>query len=1245
MNKSSSTHTKQLLRCRASVVALLTPLLITGAWAQDAPTAGEPEQLPLVSARTMASPNIMLLFDDSGSMTANAVPDDLESLATRGYFYRSTLHPNDFSGTGGEMVYNTNRVISANPNDRLSAMYRSYEVNKNYYNPASTYEPWSDADGNPYYAAWRTFNNGPVTKREDIDPRRVPIYAGRFTGRFVDLTGVNLRFNFLWGDRRELCYWPTAAGSPQCAHTGPNLQTFTPAIYFIYNGPNAKDPDFGYTSADAGIRNLANYTPVIIENIGSGGILQAGTRRDCTSLSSQPGDPANTKRCSREEEYRNFAIWYAYYRGRTRAAIGALTQVFAKDYGLQFRLGWGNLTASNRNIDSTGNYTYIKQGVRAFDDAFRNTFYSWLFNIEDGTTANSTPTRAALNEAGRYYSSRGNSGPWGAAPGTNNTSAHLACRRSYTIMITDGGFNENFSAIGNADNRSWPTITGPNSQSYTYSPTAPYRDTEASNMADVAFNYWVQDLRPDLENAVVATGENPAFWQHMVTHTVGFGVRGTLAETDIPNVLNGSRNWPGSGTSAADPRRIDDLRHTAINGHGTYSSASNVDALIQSLGSILENLAAGNIQASYTVSQTNYLETSNRAYVPSYMTAMWTGDLISYRLGSAGKLGAIDWKASDNLPSAADRNIWIKTQPTGAGAGSHVYEFKWSSLPSDLTNPETGTLKTANLVDFLRGDNTFADGSTFRYRPSNVLGDIVNSTPVYIPATPQNRAYATLPAGTPGRTVYNLYRDAVSDRQPMVFVGANDGMLHAFATEGTDKGKEAFAFIPSAVISKLPDLASPLYDKNHRYFMDGPITVTDIFRTTCGSESPSCWRNVLIASAGAGARSISALDITHTDNYAATNGNKPSATHIANTIMWELTPASPGMSELGFVMQPIQTGYIKTGDGMADGKWVGIFGNGPYSASGQAVLYIIDLETGAVLRSIPVGNTNHNGLMGVTLIRNRQNVITGVYAGDLKGNIWRFDLGTSNPDTWASAYKQGASTTPAPLFSTQGHRPVTQAPVYAAHPHGGRMVLFGTGKFYDNSDLTDMGTEALYGIWDNGSTVNYGSILRRSATPVTINGKTYYRVDSGNIDWSRHKGWTLPLNMENGQRSLFSPRLLGSNVEFATSLTEMDNSLTESCSVEGLRGINIIVNLYSGGIPSIQMDTNADGIIDASDGYYIGYHTDTAGPGISLTHPGMTSGGPLGNISCTEGRIYITDTDGSEKCVTPRVDSSFNQLF
>lgn len=1182
----------------------------------------EPAQVPLILSGTFAEPNIMFIFDDSGSMISLSVPDDLGSWAiTSGSnpFMRDLIHPEDTYRTyGGLLTFTPSYMIATGFNDALARIYRSPQINKLYYNPATTYTPWKNADGSWVFPG--SANDG------NIDPTSAPVSVLNPGLRRVNLTLQNASYTPY--NQVGYCSW-SGAGNPSCRTNGA-AYTYTPAVYYIYT-PGAVNWSLVTSPVSAHpVSQQSNYTQVIIPAL-TANIKQPGTRTDCGAPNAD-----GTVNCTPEQEMQNFANWFSYYRGRTRAAIGSVLRAF-EEYDSGFRLGWAALNSGGGTID--GQYqNYMIQGVRELDATHKQLFFNWVMNFERDL-GGGTPLQGALDAVGQYYSRTDSRGPWGTNPATGQndngqnepSSAHSSCRKSYAIAVTDGLWNTVTAGRGNADGTPGSPIARPDGTTYTYIPTAPFQDNVSNTLADVAMYYWKRDLRPDLVNDLVPTAKDPAFWQHMVTHVIGMGMSGNLTFPDDQALIDaGTVVWPTTGldTNSGSVNKVDDLWHTAVNGHGTYNSASNVEELVNSLSNILESVQEQQTSTPYSVTTTDYVEEENRAFVTSYVSAQWTGELARYKLnGSGGVVEPPEWFASDGIPEASLRNIWIGMGDLATSTEKAI-EFKWSEISS---KPDLASiLVSEDLVDYLRGEEKIS------YRSRNsVLGDIVHSIPVYLKKTEYFK-YALLPSvASDSKGGYTEYHKGKKDRNGVVFIGANDGMLHAFANEGVNEGKEIFAFIPNGVAPKMQRLSDAGYDVDHQYFVDGLLSVTDAYWGACDiATSQNCWHNVLMGSTGAGAKSVYALDVTDPSVYGAYESSI-SQTNANKTILWELSPTSTGMSNLGHVMQSLQGGFAK------NDQWVAIFPNGSYSAAGIASLFIVDMKTGSLVAEVATDSSiTSNGLLGVTLIRNEKQVVVGAYAGDLKGNLWKFDLASSDKSNWKSKK----------IFTSKNNRPIFQQPVYTGHPLGGNMVLFGTGKFYDALDLTDSSMNSLYGIWDkDGSTVSVSSLLKREAVAKTISGQTYHVLKSNAaIDWTTHKGWTLELNMFAMQKSLYPGNIIGSNVIFNTTAVADASAAASGCGVGGLSGVPVVLELFGGGLPSILTDTNNDGDVNGDDIYVIGFPPGAEGNSTSLTAPGNSSkvddGSFQGGIVCPAGQIYMTIGD-MPSCVTAKNISSIVQMF
>ena len=311
----------------------------------------------------------------------------------------------------------------------------------------------------------------------------------------------------------------------------------------------------------------------------------------------------------------------------------------------------------------------------------------------------------------------------------------------------------------------------------------------------------------------------------------------------------------------------------------------------------------------------------------------------------------------------------------------------------------------------------------------------------------------------------------------VIYVGANDGMLHAFnngvsepqASANLAAGEELFAYIPNLIFENLDELTQP--DYQHLFFVDLTPTIAKGMGLLEG-KSPSNAdgsQTILVGGLRKGGRGYFAIDIS--DPFAMNTAGK-----VAQKVLWEFSDSDMGFS----FSQPVVVRSYDT-----DHPWIVMFGNGYGSTSGKAAFYIIDParkpgDRGFVVKQFILAGSvaDPNGLSSPTAVDvNFDNIVDYVYAGDLHGNLWKFDLTAENSSAWAVAYNSGSAV--APLFRAIGPKsadfpmgspqPITTKPEVTFHPSApGYLVMFGTGKFLGSSDFSDNSVQTVYGIWDFG---------------------------------------------------------------------------------------------------------------------------------------------------------------------------------
>lgn len=1061
---------------------------------------------------TAVEPNIIFTLDDSGSMQFEIMPDELiPSTAKNNSGDVRFVYPVR-AGTYGGDTYK-NYVVDFDPNNNYTARLRSSHVNKTYYDPTVRYLPWSNSDG---------------SLMDNANPACAPHNPWAIPNKNNPTNDCR---NLTKDNKKQKARWLKSDGSL----TKETEKTFYPAVYFQYKG--------------GGNVNLASsYDQVEIRS----GKTYSGSeeRTDCAAA------PV----CTYEEEVQNFANWYTYYRSRILLARAGVGRAFSAQ-GKNMRVAFGAINKGNSSVDGKPTGTIIT-GVRLFDGEDRLGFFDKLYSHVVPQVG--TPLRKAMKDVGEYLKRSDDKGPWSDTPGKNGGS-EAVCRQNYHILMTDGYWDGGDSiSVGNVDNDPGNPIQNHSSNaspaSYQYQPVVPYKDDYSNTLADVAMVYWKTDLRTDLPNKVPTNAKDPAFWQHMVNFTVGLGVEGSL--TKLPGSPGGPSAWPNPTSS--DPAKIDDLWHAAVNSRGEFFSAQDPVTFANGLGNALRNITARISSAAAVTANTSRLNTGAQIYQAKFNSADWSGQLLAFGLESNASLGELQWEASEMLPVHSARKIFTHN-------GTKELEFTTAYF-SSLSNVQQTALNT-NLsgvkddlglarIGWLRGDqsNEEANGGVFRSRRNGILGDIVNSDLLYVKAL--DFGYDSLPDESEKNT-YFAYVQSNNSRTPVVYFGANDGMLHAL---NAATGEELFAYVPSAIYSDLSRLTSPDYNVAHRYLVDGNAYAGDAY-------IGGAWKTILLGTLGGGGKSIFALDITDPTNFSKQN------------VLWEFSDP-----DLGFVHGQAKIARLN------DGSWAAIFGNGYNSTSDQAYLFIVDLKTGELIKKIPAGIQSQNGLSTPALVDNDSDrIIDIVYAGDLQGNIWKFDLSGGLVGNWNSAFE--SADVNAPLFTARNSsaqaQSITSPLEIGLHKQGGYMIYFGTGQFIANGDVSDTKVQSLYGIWDKSTRIveTDRSVLQEQIInppdnlPIANNERT---VSNDSVDWEAKRGWYIDLpQSSSAERSVIQPMLSFGRVIFTTLIPSDD-----PCEAGG-RNWLMLLNAETGGmLLSPQFDINDDGEVNDDDRVIAGVGSD-----------------------------------------------------
>jgi type IV pilus assembly protein PilY1 len=875
----------------------------------------------------------------------------------------------------------------------------------------------------------------------------------------------------------------------------------------------------------------------------------------------------------------SYANWYSYYRTRMltmRTAVGrAMNAVDAS----RFRIGYSAIS-SNSYVSSAGflPLSAFDQGTQKAD------FYAKLYAAPG---AGYTPLRPALEKIGKYYAGRQRNGS--ALPNGAVDPLQYSCQRNYAMLTTDGYWNrsdepsnytptrlDGSTAIGNPDGgigiarprrddgrtqgSNW--VTGGPGVSHTLADIAMYFfDTDLRNPSvsgtsctGAIANQDVCENNVKSEN-VPFVGTESVFHQRMTTYALGLGVAGQLSyQFDYGTATSGSYSQLKSGTIPwpnPDPSnngnsivaRADDLWHAAVNGRGRYYSASSPADLATGLSSALNTIATdtGTGAAGATSSQ-KPVSGDNFGFIAGYTTVTWEGNVQAKTIDtSTGQFNATPlWEAKNTLraqvQAASDaRTIWFRNASV---TGTQLSPFTYTSLNSaGLGTPFVNACATgnyrlsqcaslvaqgapvqnaandgANLVNYLRGRHGLEDlvgnpttSRLFRPRPITPLGDIVNAAPAYIKKPP----FLYTDAG------YNTFVANNANRAGVVYVAANDGMLHAL---NASTGAELWAYVPTMVMPNLYRLADSNYDVNHRYFVDGTPIIGDVY-------DGSAWRTILVGGLGAGGRGYYALDITDPANPKS---------------LWEFSVAND--SDLGFTFGNPVIAKNKAG------TWVVAFSSGYNNVSpgdGNGHLFVRNAVTGAaigkfstfVTTGTPAGTTGSPSDMGkinAWIDIDADNTAKRMYAGDMKGNLWRFDFDDNIAPSGKEVLLLGRA-----LTAGGAAQPITTMPILTKIGNSNSLpaVAFGTGRYLGTSDVGDQTLQSIYVFKDNLVSTglgtlrsNAGMVQQAMSATVVDSVSTRRVVNPAAVDWAANQGWYIDLSLTAGERVNIDMQQTGSNL-------------------------------------------------------------------------------------------------------------------
>lgn len=1055
---------------RLHAVLRCVALLVLG-WVAGPASAG-PADISNVPLSTMTTtsvrPNLMFILDDSGSMASDYLPDSVN-------------------------------------NNNNNACFGEFSYNRVFFNPATTYTLPRRGDGtNSYPNASFTaaLNDG--------------FNASSGTTNLSNL--LDLPWTYVVSQTTVDC----TKGQAGCsASTSSNATAGTETVATISSCNGANDFSCKKTTT---VYQHYYYTKRV-----------TGTAGACNSNGAYTAVTSLTA-----AEQQAYANWFQYYRTRMLMMRSASGRVFDAIDPTRYRVGF-----------STISYTGTANGsdflnIDNFDAGSGTTAQKALFfsKLYGNPPSGSTPLRPALVKAGQYF----------AKKATNQAvdPMQYSCQRNYTLLSTDGYWNtaaepsqpsyvpkrlDGTTPIGDVDG-----VAGT---------PRPQLDTfrAANSLSDIAKYFYDTDLRTTAlgnctgsvagqdvcVNATPKPGDTVPVFQNMTTYTLGLGVPGVLnyqndydtATTgDYQAIVAGSKNWPDPLSSSASgyantgntvTARIDDLWHAAVNGGGRYYSAGSPDDLVVGLTDALAKIEAKDgANASAATSTLKPVAGDDWVFLPGYETKTWVGELSAYRFsidpvtGRVSVTNAPVWKASRTIAQQSSRRIVM----FDGAATNKLKDFTYSNLNATQrtwfdnlcgTTPklaQCGTMTTnarsrvtgGNVIDYLRGNRQYElyqgnpDDRLFRSRLDQdgnwtPLGDVVNGSPAYARVPP----FKYVDSGYAGFKASQLSRTGV------VYLAANDGMLHAIRASD---GVELWAYVPTAVIPEMWRLADKNFSTSHRYYVDATPVIADVY-------DGSSWRTILVGGLGAGGKMYYAIDVT--------DPSTPKA-------LWEFTDANLGLTYGNPVI-----GKNKTG------TWVVAFTSGYNNAGdGNGRLYVLNAISGQPELTAPlqtqenganvgtVATPNNLGPINAWVTSEENNTIDRIYGGDMFGNVWRFDFDDKVAPSGREAFLLAKVTAPG-----GAPQPITTLPLLSEVEQSGLkvpVVTVATGRYLGATDLGDTTVNSIYSFKDPMDGTAPGTLRSNTGMVAQPLNSSRSQSSTASVNWSTQTGWYTDFNQTAGER-------------------------------------------------------------------------------------------------------------------------------
>lgn len=594
----------------------------------------------------------------------------------------------------------------------------------------------------------------------------------------------------------------------------------------------------------------------------------------------------------------------------------------------------------------------------------------------------------------------------------------------------------------------------------TWGTGAPYATTYSKSLANLALGYYTINPQPGMaKGRVPKTDVDLNDDLHVNTYGLTIGSRGVLFQDDSTPRPTNPGDWI-EPTQTRHPSAVDDLWHATINGRGQMYLATNPTETTQKIQAAMTDiLKAVGAQGGIAVSTVNLSRGDQRAYFGTYDPAGWVGDLAAYPINTG--TGVVSTGEANRIWSASallNARSWTTRLIAASVSGAGV-EFTAGAVGGTV-NPGNIYGSDDDVIDYLRGKRDL-EGSALRKR-LGLIGAVINSQP------------------------------AVDRDNKVAYVQSNEGMLHAFdTTPGADAGKELWAVVPSSVLPKIGATAQRGYV--FRAQLDGSPVVASVGGTS----------KLLVAGAGVAGNSYLAMDVS--------SPRFGTQAAVASAIKWEF-PSAGDATKMGLAVG--KPAIVRTQD---DGHVV-LLTSGYNTGDGKGRLWMVKPGDGSVIHEFEVPS---DGLAQVSSYGEPDGSVRYVYAGDLDGNVWRFDLKAKSAAFKLATLKD----------ASDNAQPVTAAPELALI-EGKRVIIVGTGRILGVSDLGNSKVQSLYVMID-GSV--YMDDARDYLTKQLFDRGTNTATIT-DIDWTSDttKGWYL--DMAAGEQINTRPSLAFGTLAWVTNV-------------------------------------------------------------------------------------------------------------